>query len=504
MIIEIENGKISKPLKYRMEKRLTASTVHNKVATQMNVKETNRLRNAGSKLTKILCSVKLAIVALLFIGILSVVGTLVPQGGEVARYVELYGPLIAGIVSKAGLTNVFSSLWFLLPVGYLVSSMIVCSIRRLRNVLRAARKRSVLLEESKYELKPYHQVFSLSADAGLDIVRNGLREKVVEVLEKSRYRIADSVSSENTHYVSADKGIVGIWGPFLVHLSIIIIIIGGVWSAAASFSHFLDIEVGQSVDIPETPYRIGLSDFIIEYYEATDQPKEYISLLSVTENGRVIGEGELKVNAPLAIEGLHFYQMKYIPSVADVTIAVTRDNGEKIGEFRLPMVHGRYIEQIGLTVKPAEFAPDFAMTADKVAVSRTPNFNNPAVLLDIYSDKKLLGSKWVFFDPAGFHTSAEAGYIYELKDFTLKTFSGIRVVRDNAVPIIYAGFSILVLGAFLSCYVFHRRVWVMVKSSQGQIKLCVAGACNRNMLDFQREIDKCLREILPPTQEGLL
>ncbi len=470
------------------------------IITAVSIIETNHLRNAGAKLTRMLRSVKLAIVVLLLLGIVSVIGTLIPQGGEYEKYVKLYGPLIASIVSKAGLTRVFSSWWFLLLVGCLASSMTVCSVTRLRNVLRAARKRSVLLEESEYERAPYHQDFSFSGDAGLSA--DDLRKKVIEVLKKNRYRVAERFSGEGVHCVSADKGFLGILGPFLVHLSIIIIIVGGVWTVAGRFSHFLNVGVGESVNVPQTPYSVHLHDFIVEYYEGTNRPKEYISRLSVTENGRVIGKGELKVNAPLSIEGLHFYQMEYASTVADVTIAVTaKDDGKEAGEFTLPMHQASYIEQIGLTVKPNNFLPDFVLTANRVAVSRSGNFNNPAVLLEIYLQQKYLGSKWVFFDLPKFHISEEAGYVYELKDFTRKTFSGIKVVRDRAVPMVYAGFSVLVLGTFLSCYVFHRRIWTMVKSSQGQIKLRVAGACNRNTLDFQREIGKCLRQILPPTQE---
>jgi cytochrome c biogenesis protein ResB len=124
--------------------------------------------------------------------------------------------LAGAILSKAGLTDVFSSLLFLLPVGYVAASMTVCSLTSLTNLLRRAKRPVALLDGSKYEKKQYYKEFSLATveAPGAD----ALTGRVVRVIGKSRYTIVDRFSEQDVHCIAAHKGVIGIFGPFLMHL----------------------------------------------------------------------------------------------------------------------------------------------------------------------------------------------------------------------------------------------------------------------------------------------
>ena len=455
-------------------------------------------RTKGTKLTKLvlnlksaLCSVKIAVVVLIFICLLLIAGAVIPQGADHETYTELYGPFLANTLLISGLANVFGSWWFFLPIGYLVSAICISCVKGLKRNLKIIRKRQVFTQTADYESAPYHKSFVIRT--GPQIQADSITQKIADILRKNNYPVVHSSCSEKVHYISASNGILGIFGPFLVHVSIITIVAGALWTATGRLSHSLEVGVGDSVAIGQTPYSVHLHDFQVQHYDKTTRPKEYVSLLSVTENGKILGKGELKVNAPLVLGGLHFYQMRYIPAVADVTITVQeKQDPRDIVEFVIPIGQRHSIDKAGLEIEPVIFLPDFALTSDKVAVSRTPDFINPAVLLNLYSDNKLIESKWIFAEPGSLHDATLGNYIYELKSFTPKIFSGIRVVRDRAIPLVYTGFLMLVAGTFLSCYMFHRQMWVMVKAFDEHFEVFTAANYSSNALDFQREIEKNL------------
>lgn len=455
---------------------------------------TKVLHSVAARLFAVFCSIKPAIAALSLIGLVSIAGAVVPQNAAPDEYVRIYGNFISSILSKSGLTNVFASWLFLTPAVYLIASMTICSANRLPNILKTAKQNSILFGKSEYEKSQYYRYFSLPHKGNL--TAENVADKFAGILQKSYYKITNRLAQNGTCYITAAKGCIGLAGPFLIHLSLIVITVGAVWTATRSYSHFLDIAVGESSPLPGTPYSVHLHDFLVEYHKGTDLPSMYTSVLSLAQNEHTIGQGRLTVNKPLTVEGISFYQMTYNPSVSDVTVTIVRlKDGATLGEFKLLVGKETYIEKLELSIKAVDLLPDFALTADGVAVSRTAIFKNPAVLLDVSIANKAVVSKWVFQSPSEFHRATVEGYEFRLKDFTVRTISGIKVIRDRAIPLVYTGFFLLTAGAFLSCYVFHRRVWIMVTFSEEQIQLYAAGNCNRNILDFQREINRCIERL---------
>jgi hypothetical protein len=71
------------------------------------------------KTWEFLKSIRLAIVLLLIITGVSILGVLVPQGGEGFQYVQKYGNAGAKIILATGFDHVFSTLWFYALLGLL-------------------------------------------------------------------------------------------------------------------------------------------------------------------------------------------------------------------------------------------------------------------------------------------------------------------------------------------------------------------------------------------------
>ncbi len=173
--------------------------------------------------------------------------------------------------------------------------------------------------------------------------------------------------------------------------------------------------------------------------------------------------------------------------------------------FSLILGEKKYVPQTGQWVRASRFFPDFALTQDMVAVSRSSEYVNPAVELEIFEDDTFVRRCFVFPDFPSQHKKSEdpkreIEYDYRLsRNFEKTSIAEIRVARDPAVPLVFAGFCMLAMGTFLSCYLTHRRAWVLVRRTDDQITLHLGARDDKNRLDGQRELDRCAATILAAT-----
>ena len=72
------------------------------------------------------------------IGLCSVAGTVIPQGREIAWYAQTYRSF-HGIILLLGLNRVFESWYFILLLVLLCLNLSLCSLVRIRSVIRAAK-----------------------------------------------------------------------------------------------------------------------------------------------------------------------------------------------------------------------------------------------------------------------------------------------------------------------------------------------------------------------------
>ena len=82
-------------------------------------------------------SMRFGILLLLLVAALSVVGTVIPQGKEIAWYAQTYKSL-HGTILMLQLHNVFGSWYFRLLMVLLGLNLTLCSLVRIRAVIRAA------------------------------------------------------------------------------------------------------------------------------------------------------------------------------------------------------------------------------------------------------------------------------------------------------------------------------------------------------------------------------
>jgi len=277
-------------------------------------------------------------------------------------------------------------------------------------------------------------------------------------------------------------------GTSISHISVLAILIGGLIGMVFGQRGYIEISKGQEVNSFFTQdkkevklgFSLRLDDFIYSEYIG---PKEKLLVYprtnyqETTVVNQVIGAGVYQVPK----EGFCNLQEKPISGISP-----------EIGSES-------EIADTGYRVKVLRYVPDFVMdTATKKVSSRSAKPDNPAIQIEL-RDKTGVGLKvfWVFARYPDMHkqVSAEFRFAYEWaarqpKDFLSKitiikdgkealrsdirvnsplkfgdyaffqssydtdnlNWTGLRVVRDPGVAVVYLGFVLLILGLSMRFY----------------------------------------------------
>ncbi|MDI6704308.1 MAG: cytochrome c biogenesis protein ResB [bacterium] len=247
-------------------------------------------------------------------------------------------------------------------------------------------------------------------------------------------------------------------GSILTHLSILIILLGGIISGIFGFREYLNINEGATKRISNIPcISIKVNSFNIEYYHGSRQVKDYKTTLTLIEEGKeVISKKVIRINHPLSYKGIKIYQSGYGKTnrVKNVTLKV--HNGEKASVHTLKIGERFAIPNTDSVVRIAEFLPDFVMLRSR-AISKSTKLNNPALRLEIYEDDRLKDSTWVFHKFPNWHSSKDSRYRFEFTGLELPFYTRLEIVKDPGAPIVFLGCGILIIGLCILLPTIRRR-----------------------------------------------
>lgn len=256
------------------------------------------------KLIKFLRSMTFGMILLALILVCSFPGSVIAQGNTPDWYVQTY-PDWHGIILKLGLDDVFGSWYFITLLALLCLNLTLCSLVRIRNVVKASKTAASNAASRKTKI-------CLSAE---DIAQ--LRQ----LLENRHYK--KEVFDGTTVY---SKNTIGWYGSFITHLAILLTVLFG--AAALYLPKVTDQTCmpGGSLRM-EDGTAITVESFRIENEEGK---LDYASIIDITmPGGRSSGKQRISVNHPLSFGGYKVYQQTY-----GTAGAVTVRNAETGGEDR--------------------------------------------------------------------------------------------------------------------------------------------------------------------------
>ena len=80
------------------------------------------------------CSLKLTIFLMIFLAIISIIGTVVPQGTIPEQYIAQTTPAKISLYKALGFFDMYHSWWFILLLYMLTANLVACSIKRLPHI----------------------------------------------------------------------------------------------------------------------------------------------------------------------------------------------------------------------------------------------------------------------------------------------------------------------------------------------------------------------------------
>jgi cytochrome c biogenesis protein len=400
------------------------------------------------------------------------------------------------VLDATGFTDMFNSWWFLALLFLFATNLIVCSLERLPRVWKIVKEPITSLSEEQLQaMTPKHEVLIRGS-----IEKAGQRAQAA--LKAVGFRNA-FLREQGVTQVYAEHGRYSRFGVYITHLSILLILIGGVVGMRFGFNGHLNLLEGTSSAIAYKAngqevllgFEVRCDDFEVSFYPDTERPKEYKSVLTVLEQGRVVLSQEISVNSPLRYKGITFYQASYGFSPqrdALFKFAITPLGGKRetvAAKFTQPFK----IPGTKLTAKVTDFSPALAANDTGKLFTFAESMVNPAALVEFFEGTKPKHKQWILKRyPETWSTPA--GEV-EFQDLWGVQYTGLQVRRDPGVWIVYLGCVVMALGLYAAFFMSHRKIWIRLKEEQGRTKLVIVGSINKNRVGMDATLERLVRRL---------
>lgn len=261
-------------------------------------------------------------------------------------------------------------------------------------------------------------------------------------------------------------------GSLVTHASILVVIAGALWSAAAAVRYAAPsyLTAGGTLEVPEGGFVVRVDDAWTEVSD-TGLPVEYVSLVTVLEDGREVRRHRIEVNHPLVHRGVGVYQLEMLPSATTIACAllevVVGSDCERAVQVDAPFGEETPVPGTELTVKVVAFYADFAYDIERgTAELKSVQHENPAVLVQVGEAGRVVGERWVFAAFPGHEGAAALPCRLFLMDYSPDFRNGLtrfEISRQPGAPLLFAGFAAMSVGLSL---VF----WVRIPAAAGRAR----------------------------------
>lgn len=388
--------------------------------------------------------------------------------------------ILAGlsVIGTLGYSNLYYRPWFLAPIGLLALNLLACLVHGLPQAVRRAWQPFTV--EKGLSL-PERGRFYWPADT--DAPARAL-QAIREELGPPRQETA----ADQQVFLFAR----GRWrplGPYLVHLALILILLGGLLGKFWGIEGRVMIREGESAShfqvessLKEIPmnFEMHLDRFQVLYYPDGATPREFRSDLTFTQPG-VEKKMICRVNEPVTFDGLTFYQSSYGSEPPEsLQLQVTR--GEQKSELEAPL--RRWVKLFGGPV-------------EVMAMRFEQNLKGygPAVQFVFREGPGHPSTFWVLPQHPDL-AEQPSGYRFQMKLPPLKYYSVLQVKHDPGVPWIYAGFLLFLPGFYLAFFHPTQRWAVLLqRGEKGRWEGCIRGAGPRDQEAFMARTEKLLARL---------
>jgi cytochrome c biogenesis protein len=441
------------------------------------------------------CSLKLTMFLLISLAIISIIGTIVPQGTIPEEYIAQTSPAKISLYKTLGFFDMYHSWWFILLLYLLTVNLVACSIKRLPHIWKIITEPVTVMSEGLEKSLTNVATITSSHQSGQ------LKEQLSSFLKRE---FAEPVVTEadGVWHLFAQKTPWCRLSVYVVHLSVIIIFIGSLIGSLFGYKGFVNILEGETVSKVmlrsekelDLGFSLRLEQFSVAKY-ATGAPKEFKSILTVLENGKPVPDyinARVIVNDPLTYKGITFYQSSY-GNAGNYYFTVSDLDGKNplsltvAGQSSANLPDGSSIHVTEATQDVSPFAK--GLSGPAVQVERHTR-DGKAESFVVYANHPELN-----IQHAQQHGS---GPVLQYKGAEERMYTGLQVAKDPGVEVVWLGCLLMVVGIYIAFFLSHRRIWVRIQNgtvtvggnaskNQGGFQLAFEGLVDRLKTDLTKE-----------------
>ena len=428
-------------------------------------------------------SVKLTVVVLLLLAVTSIIGTLIPQNQPLDYYYMRFGDVLFKLVNGFNLFDMYHSWWFRLLILILSMNLTVCSMDRLSSVWKIVRKKPEfdLARFRKYKGK---QEFAAS---GSTIAK----QEHFKALVSRKFGACQLEKNETGFVIFSEKGRATRLGVYVVHASVLFLLLGSMLGSLFGFEGSINIPVGESSNQVELrnstfnktlDFKIRCDDFQMTQYD-NGAPKEYRSDLTLIENGKDVLTKTIIVNDPLRYKGINIFQSSYgTIAGSHLSLSFTSKKSGMVYDKKVsPNVPVELPENLG-TFTLVDHVDSYGVMGQDIGecyIGKITSPGNP-------DQDVVLSVQYKSFDKMRHGPVAVT-----LVDFDKKYYTGLQVTKDPGVYLVYLGFILMVVGCYIAFFMSHQSLCVeVVKTNEDSCQVMVYGNANKNRMGMAMTIKK--------------
>lgn len=408
------------------------------------------------KVIKSLSSLKLTVVIMLWIAAMCIIATFIPQQESLP---DSGMPIVARVLRLFSLSDMFHSLWFIIPTIALSLNVSVCMARW----AKAFRQRLIPRMPSGCSHED-----ELPAETDIKQISTDLFSMV------SRGYWARQEKQGSSWLMFGEKSRMRAFAPLLVHASILVILLG-VALGTLGFRASIEIPEGGTSDairldngtFTRLPFKVRCDGFFVEYYE-NGMPKEYRSDLAFIRSEQVVMKTPVMVNHPRSFEGILFSQSGYnrsrqatigVRTGSVVHLAVAEEGKYFILRDKVTKVHVVRIVENVMRMGPAvQLMVEMPQGQRHLWI-----FEEIDRMRDRYPG---LTERIPEFNP-----SFVSPYTFTLEKMEARYTTILGLNRDPGVPFVAIGALLFLTGILVVFLIPRNRIWVCIEQCGKQLKL---------------------------------
>lgn len=439
---------------------------------------TSSKKSMSQSIWDFFCSLKLTMFTLITLAVISIIGTVIPQGAPPTEYLQSISQNKLKLYKSLDFFDMYHSWWFILLLSLLSLNLIACSVKRLPGIWKTITRPIRVMDEGVEKSLSNLTSIITSGDAVT------LRDRVAAVV-KAEFAEPVITESDGAFHLFAEKTPWSRLAVYAVHLSVLVIFIGAIIGSLFGFKGFVNIPEGESVGKVmsrsdkeiDLGFALRCEQFSVAHY-SNGAPKEFKSIITVLENGRPVPDYtnvRVIVNDPLTYKGITFYQSSY-GNAGDYFFTASDLSGKDGITFK--------VDRNSSVTLPDGSSMHIIEETDDVS-KFVPNLSGPAVQVEIHDPQGGAEKVIVYANHPELNIQHakehNGGLVLQYKGANKKMYTGLQVAKDPGVWVVWVGCILMMVGIYAAFFMSHRRIWVRVNNGT----VTIGGNSSKNQGGFQ-------------------